>query len=71
MNPQPLCQTAGCVKGDVHVKGQLFAIEEISGFHGQCPTEEDRRFIVLLDMRKVWSSLFIVQLTQFCAALDR
>jgi hypothetical protein len=52
-NPRPIYQVVGGVHNNIHVKGQIFAIEENPGFHERYPTEEDKRFIVLSDMRKV------------------
>jgi hypothetical protein len=63
-NPQPAYQMVGYVKDNVHVKGQLFAVEEIPGFHERHPKEEDRRFIVLSEMRKAWPSFFIKPLQE-------
>jgi hypothetical protein len=57
---RPIYRKAGGVQNEVHVKGHLFfAIEEARGFYEHHPTEEDRRFLVLSDMRKVWPGLFI------------
>jgi NACalpha-BTF3-like transcription factor len=56
---RPLYRNVGGVRNNVHVDGHLFAIEEIPGFHGHYPTDKERRFVVLSDMRKVWPSFFI------------
>jgi hypothetical protein len=56
---RPIYRKVGGVQNEVHVEGHLFAIEEVPGFHGRYQTEEDRRFVVLSDMRKVWPGLFI------------
>jgi hypothetical protein len=56
---RPIYRKVGGVQNEVHVEGHLFAIEEVPGFHGRYRTEEDRRFVVLSDMRKVWPGLFI------------
>jgi hypothetical protein len=56
---RPLYRNVGGVQHNVHVNGHLFAVEEIPGFHQHYPTEEERRFMVMSDMRKVWPSLFI------------
>ena len=59
-NPKPLYRTIGTVRDNNHVKGHIFAIEERPGFHERYPPEEvDRRFIVLLDMMKVWPRMFM------------
>jgi hypothetical protein len=58
-NPRPLYQVVGSIKNNIHVKGHIFAIEENPGFHERYPTEKDKRFMVLSDMRKVWPSVFI------------
>jgi hypothetical protein len=43
----------------IHVKGHIFAIKENPGFHEHYPREEDKRFTMLSDMRKVWPVIFI------------
>jgi hypothetical protein len=59
LNPQPLYRTVGSIRDDIHVKGHVFAVEEIPGFHERYPSEHTRRFIVLSDMRKVWPGIFM------------
>jgi hypothetical protein len=54
---RPIHRKVGGVQNEVRVEGHLFAIEEVPGFHGRYQTEEDRRFVVLLDMRNVWPGL--------------
>jgi hypothetical protein len=58
-NPRPLYQVVGSLRDNVHVKGHIFAIEENPGFHERYQREEDKRFMVVSDMRKVWPSVFI------------
>jgi hypothetical protein len=58
-NPRPTYQVVGSIRNNIHVKGHIFAIEENPGFHERYPREEDKRFIVLSDMRKVWPDVFI------------
>ena len=60
-NPQPAYQTVGTIKTNVHVRGHIFAMEEVPGFHERYPQEEDRRFIVLSDMRRIWPRIFMDQ----------
>jgi hypothetical protein len=58
-NPRPLYQVVGSIRNNIHVKRHIFAIEENPGFHKRYPREEDKRFMVLSDMQKVWPSFFI------------
>jgi hypothetical protein len=58
-NPRPLYQVVGSLRDNIHVKGHIFAIEENPGFHDRYSREEDKRFMVLSDMRKVWPRVFM------------
>jgi hypothetical protein len=59
LNPRPLYQVVGSLRDNIHVKGHIFAVEENPGFHQRYPTEKDKRFMVLSDMRKAWPLVFI------------
>jgi hypothetical protein len=53
-----LYEVVGSLRDNIHVKGHIFAVEENPGFHQRYPREEDKRFMVLSDMRKVWPLVF-------------
>lgn len=59
LTPPPACSVAGTTRSNVVLGEHTFAVEEQPGFHDRHATEEERRFIVLSDMRKVWPHVFI------------
>jgi hypothetical protein len=55
---KPRYTSVGTVKGRDLV-GHVFAIEERPGFHAVYDNEEERRIIVLSDMRRDWPNVFV------------
>jgi hypothetical protein len=55
---KPRCTSVGTVKGRDLV-GHVFATEERPGFHAVYDNEEERRMIVLSDMRRDWPNAFV------------
>ena len=55
---KPRCTNVGTVKG-CDLAGHVFAMEETPGFHAVCDNEEERRTIVLSDMRRDWPNVFV------------
>jgi hypothetical protein len=63
VNPRPRYNTIGTVKQNIQIKGHILAVEEQPGFHNRYPTETERRFIVVGDMRREWPSTFMEPMT--------
>jgi hypothetical protein len=59
VNPRPRYNTIGTVKQNIQIKGHVLAVEEQPGFHERYPTDTERRFIVVADMRREWPSTFM------------
>ncbi len=59
LTPPPAYSVAGTTRSNVVLGEHIFAVEEQPGFHDRYATEEERRFIVLSDMRQVWPHVFI------------
>ncbi len=55
---KPRCASVGTAKG-CDLVGHVFAIEERPGFHAVYDNEEERRIIVLSDMRRDWPNVFV------------
>jgi hypothetical protein len=55
---KPKYSIAGSVKVP-DLKGHVYAFDERPGYHETYRTEEDKRFIVLSDMRKDWPNVFV------------
>ena len=61
LNPKPVYRVAGTTVSNVVLLDHIFGVEELPGLHERYGTEEQRRFIVLSDMRKVWPHVFMSQ----------
>ena len=57
--PRPSYRVAGTTRSNVVVGEHIFGVEEVPGLHDRYTSEEQRRFIVLSDMRKVWPQVFV------------